>query len=78
MTCHHAGRCEDFRSTIERNMACTKETPPDPRGGLAEAHSRKARSAFTYFVPFLLLTATRRNETRRDSAAERMQAPADK
>jgi len=65
----HAGRSDDFRSPIVRGMARIKPSARRRQRVLADDELRavwKAAeaepSAFGYFVQFLLLTATRRNE----------------
>jgi len=66
----HAGRSDDFRSPIVRGMARTKPSARRRQRTLADDELRAVwkaaeaeQSAFGYFVQFLLLTATRRNES---------------
>jgi integrase len=65
----HAGRSDDFRSPIVRGMARTKPSARRRQRTLSDDELRAVwktaeaeQSAFGYFVQFLLLTATRRNE----------------
>ena len=82
----HASRSDDFRSPIVRGMARTRPGQRRRQRVLSDNELRAAwraaeasRNAFSYFVQFLLLTATRRTEAaamrRREVSGEEWTIP---